>query len=117
MSEENKYHPDGEYKEYHSNGQLSLFCYYLDNVLNGEYKRWNEKGILIEHCFYVENKKHGLYIQWDNDGKLIKKVFYSEDSLCDDFEFLPPSEICQLNKKEEKVKIKKSTDRVFFLEM
>jgi len=50
--EDEKHNVQGEYKVWHGNGQLKVYCIYKDNVLHGEYKSWYSDGQPQYHCFY-----------------------------------------------------------------
>lgn len=44
---------NGEYRDYHLNGNLATICNYVDGRANGEYKRYDEEGNLIKTEYYV----------------------------------------------------------------
>lgn len=43
---------DGEFKEWHENGQPYIHCFYSSDELTGEYKEWDKNGSLKIHVFY-----------------------------------------------------------------
>ena len=45
----------GEYKYFHSNGTLSIHCFYKDGKRHGEYKWWWSDGTLGTHCFFKDD--------------------------------------------------------------
>ena len=70
---------NGEYKEYHDNGQLSMHAFYKDDKKNGEYKKWYSNGQLSRHSFYKDDKKDGEYKTWYDNGQLYIHAFYKDD--------------------------------------
>jgi antitoxin component YwqK of YwqJK toxin-antitoxin module len=42
----------GEYKEWYSDGQLFMHCFYKNGKREGECKLWRSNGQLFMHCFY-----------------------------------------------------------------
>jgi antitoxin component YwqK of YwqJK toxin-antitoxin module len=44
----------GEYKEWHDNGQLYMHCFFVDDKLHGEFKWWYPNGQLRMHCYFVD---------------------------------------------------------------
>src|SRR4051812_4733635 len=61
---------NGEYKEYHDNGQLIRHCYYKDGNLDGEYKSWYDNG------YYKDDKLEGEYKRWHDNGRLYIHTYY-----------------------------------------
>lgn len=57
----------GDYKEYHSNGNLKLLILYMNNVKDGYYKEWYYNGNIKIKCNYKNNVKHGKYKEFWND--------------------------------------------------
>ena len=47
---------NGEYKMWHSNGQLSFSGNYKDNLKNGEFEQFNESGTLLKKGNYQDGK-------------------------------------------------------------
>ena len=70
------YLDEGEYKDWHSNGQLRVLSNYKEGKKNGEYKMWYEDGKLHLFCNYKEDKLEGEYKLWYMDGKLITDEVY-----------------------------------------
>jgi antitoxin component YwqK of YwqJK toxin-antitoxin module len=86
---------EGEYKKWHSNGQLFINCNYNDKMeLKGEYKMWNSDGQLLIHSFYRginsnyysiiyqgedDKRFKGVYKLWDESGKLEKHIIFNND--------------------------------------
>jgi len=51
---------NGEHKQWHENGQLSVQCHYANGKMEGEYKEWHPDGELMEHDVYVYGESLGL---------------------------------------------------------
>ena len=60
----------GECKQWHDNGQLSVHCFYVDSQVHGECKRWHASGQMRMHCFYVDGESQGECKQWHDSGEL-----------------------------------------------
>lgn len=60
---------EGEYKEWHKNGQLYEQCVFVNGDRNGEYRLWYDNGQLSKHCSYQNNKLHGEYKSWYKDDE------------------------------------------------
>ena len=52
---------NGEYKQWHNNGQLCEEYTYVNNNINGEYKSWHDNGQLHKQYTYVNNNINGEY--------------------------------------------------------
>jgi antitoxin component YwqK of YwqJK toxin-antitoxin module len=78
-------HKQGEYKEWHDNGQLYVHCFFVDGKQHGEYKWWYENGQLWEHCFYVDGNRHGECKAWYSNGQLQMHCFYQNGEVVVDF--------------------------------
>jgi antitoxin component YwqK of YwqJK toxin-antitoxin module len=48
---------EGLYQSWYENGQLSLQCNYINDVLEGPYKSWHKNGQLHIECKYVNGKR------------------------------------------------------------
>jgi len=59
---------EGEYKEWHQNGELRRHCYYVDGKLEGESKQWYNSGQIYEDSNFVCDELVGSYKQWNNHG-------------------------------------------------
>jgi len=46
----------GEFKLYHSNGQLEIHCFYKDDKIHGEYKRYYKDGSIDYKRYYSNGK-------------------------------------------------------------
>ncbi len=61
---------NGEYKEWHDNGQLYVQYHYIKDKIYGEYKEWCENGQLSHQTQYIEGKIHGEYKAWFDNSQL-----------------------------------------------
>ncbi len=67
---------NGEYRQWHDNGQLMDLSMYVEGKLNGEYKRWWSNGQLWEQTTYAEGTLHGEYKLWWDNGQLRFQTTY-----------------------------------------
>ena len=49
--------------------------------LQGEYKSWHSNGNMCEHCFYVDSLWHGESRVWHDDGTLEWRQFWVNNEL------------------------------------
>ncbi len=54
-------HIQGEYKDFHENGQLWGHVFYQNGKRHGEYKEYFKNGQLWVHSFYQNDKRHRDY--------------------------------------------------------
>ena len=77
---------EGEYNEFHKNGQLALKGFYVKNKRDGVFQEWDEEGKLILYKCYSSDILNGVCQEMVN-GKLILDKFYINgvaiDSLCE----------------------------------
>ena len=66
---------NGEYKEWHDNGQLYIQSFYQNGNLDGEYKEWHDNGQLNIHTLYTNGFREGERKEWYRDGEY-KKWYY-----------------------------------------
>ena len=59
----------GEYKSWHSKGNMCEHCFYVDSKLHGERKRWHEDGTLWSHRFYIDGELYRDIIENPVDEK------------------------------------------------
>jgi antitoxin component YwqK of YwqJK toxin-antitoxin module len=71
---------NGEYLEWHDNGQLWKKCTYTDGKLNGEYLKWSN-GQQSKKCTYTDGKLNGEYLEWYSNGQQSKKCTYTDGKL------------------------------------
>jgi antitoxin component YwqK of YwqJK toxin-antitoxin module len=60
---------NGEYLEWHENGQQYKKCTYTDGKLNGEYLSWFSNGQQYTKCTYTDGIKNGDYLTWYDNGQ------------------------------------------------
>jgi antitoxin component YwqK of YwqJK toxin-antitoxin module len=72
---------EGEYNEWHENGQLWVHCFYKKGKRHGELKDWDYYGQLREHSFYKEGKLDGEYKSWYDNGEPFEICMYKEGEL------------------------------------
>ena len=70
----------GEYKDWHSNGQMYDHDYFVDDQRQGECKQWYENGQMSEHAIYCAGRARGEYKSWDDNGSVDRHDFRSDDS-------------------------------------
>lgn len=80
MSSEQKTKPEGEYKSFHSDGQIKTRGFYRDGKLEGEYKLWYYNGRLEERKFYADGNLEGKRQIWKPNGELWAQLFYRRGS-------------------------------------
>jgi len=76
---------EGEYKEWYSNGELAIHCFYENGEREGEYKEWYENGQLDTHCFYKDDLREGEYKSWYYNGELWEHCFYKNGKIIKDY--------------------------------
>ena len=71
---------DGEYKEWHENGQLRVHSYYKDGQLHGECKIWDENGELVDHGFYNRTQRvEKIFVNAKPGHILVDGNYYADD--------------------------------------
>ena len=65
----------GEYKSYHSDGQLYVNCHFNNGQFHGEYKRYGKGGQLLRHAYYVNGDEVHNFIK-DGDSEFIRTCLY-----------------------------------------
>ena len=68
----------GEYIEYHPNGQIEWRGNCVNGNWHGEVKEYYPCGQLREHSFFNYGVRHGLYKEYDNHGGLCDSTFYCD---------------------------------------
>lgn len=66
----------GTYKSFYSNGNLKLESSYIYGVLHGPYAEYYESGTKKMLVEYVNDEKHGEQINYDEKGKVLSKALY-----------------------------------------
>ncbi len=69
----------GEYRDYHFNGQLWEHSFYLNNKRHGDYKVYHKNGQLWVHSFYQNDKRHGDFRRYNEDSELEYATFYYQN--------------------------------------
>ena len=69
----------GEYKDYHDNGQLWEHTFFQNDKRHGEYKDYHYNGQLWEHSFYQNGKLHGEHKSYRINGQLKYASFFYQD--------------------------------------
>ena len=69
---------NGEYKEWHPNGQKKLQSYYKDDKKEGSYQRWWSHGKIYQECTYKDDKIEGLHQTWYANEQKMEEFIYKE---------------------------------------
>ncbi len=72
---------EGQHKQWHANGQLWDERTYKDGKLDGLCKYWYETGQLQGECTYKDGKLDGLYKYWYANGQLGNECTYKDGKL------------------------------------
>jgi len=67
---------EGEYKEWHENGQLRVQTTYKNGKQHGEYKDWYSNGQLWNHQYKDNGSLHGEDKCWKRNGSLFLKNYW-----------------------------------------
>ncbi len=70
---------------YYNNDQMSAQYYKIDDKYDGEYKQWHENGQLWVYCFYKNGEKDGKFKRWFENGQLFQYCFYKDGVLIKDY--------------------------------
>ena len=63
----------------HSNGQLSKEINYTDGKIHGSYKEWYSNGQLsVEYNINKEGKRDGFWREWYENGQLLHEAKYKD---------------------------------------
>jgi antitoxin component YwqK of YwqJK toxin-antitoxin module len=66
----------GEYKDYHENGQLWVHSFYINGNRHGEYKSFYGNGRKFEHIFFQNGNIHGEYKAYHDNGIILRETFF-----------------------------------------
>lgn len=66
---------EGPYKQWWTNGNQSVECFFRDSLLDGKFLSWHENGQKEYECFYKNGEILGEYKEWNEKGDLIKHTF------------------------------------------
>ena len=69
---------EGEWLEYHENGQLKIKRNYKDGKLEGESLWYHKNGQLESKGNFKEDEKEGEWLHYRSNGKLWRKYYYKE---------------------------------------
>ena len=69
---------EGEWLEYHENGQLKIKRNYKDGKLEGESLWYHKNDQLESKGNYKDNEKEGKWLHYRSNGKLWRKYYYKE---------------------------------------
>jgi antitoxin component YwqK of YwqJK toxin-antitoxin module len=69
---------NGEYLEWHDNGQQHIKCTYTDGKRNGEYLAWHDNGQQHIKCTHTDGKLNGEYLSWHENGQQWEKCTYTD---------------------------------------
>ena len=69
---------EGEYKEYHENGQMAEAGSFTNNEENGSYVKYYENGVKMNETPYVKGIINGVMIDYYPNGKIKLKTTYLE---------------------------------------
>lgn len=91
---------EGEYKEFHENGQLSALMHYKDDSLSGQAKEYYDNGHLKSSYYYLNNEIEGEFLSFYRNKKPesnrkfknglldgIEKVYYENGELSSLFNY------------------------------
>ncbi len=57
------YEGEGERKDWHTNGQLWIRCFFKNDKYEGEFKAWDSSGNLINHLLYKNDEAIKNYLK------------------------------------------------------
>ena len=69
---------EGEWLEYHENGQLKIKRNYKDGKLEGESLWYHKNGQLESKGNFKDDEKEGEWLHYRRNGKLWRKYYYKE---------------------------------------
>lgn len=69
----------GEQRSFHPNGELKLVKKYRDGKIHGPYIEYDSTGIIQEEGFYKKGKRQGEWWYYHENGKLEEIVTYTAD--------------------------------------
>uniref|UniRef100_A0A6C0E999 Uncharacterized protein n=1 Tax=viral metagenome TaxID=1070528 RepID=A0A6C0E999_9ZZZZ len=67
---------NGEYKEWWNNGQIKLYCHYVNGKEDGSYAQWYSNGNLKSQANYVNRTLNGKYTSYYENGNKEMESFY-----------------------------------------
>ena len=69
---------DGTVFDHYENGVIKLLIEFKNGMKNGDYKKWHSNGQLIFKGYYVDGIENGVFEEFDIYGKKIIKIKYKE---------------------------------------
>ena len=69
---------EGEWLEYHENGQLKIKRNYKDGKLEGQSLWYHKNGQLESKGNFKDDEKEGEWLHYRRDGKLWRKYYYKK---------------------------------------
>lgn len=77
------YKPDGDFRQYHENGQLAKACRFIDGELEGEYWKYyadslptRPAGQVEFRGFYKDGEANGMFLWYYENGQLDQECTY-----------------------------------------
>jgi len=72
---------NGEYKEYHDNGQLKNHRFYSNSLLDGDFFEYTDDNILIRKSMYTNGKLNGPTIFYTSSGEILREELYTNGQI------------------------------------
>lgn len=69
---------DGTVFDHYENGVIKLLIEFKNGMKNGDYKKWHSNGQLVFKGYYVDGIENGVFEEFDIYGKKIIKIKYKE---------------------------------------
>ena len=69
---------DGTVFDHYENGVIKLLIEFKNGIKNGDYKNWHSNGQLILKGYYVDGLENGVFEEFDIYGKKMTKIKYKE---------------------------------------
>ena len=64
--------------DHYENDGIKLLIEYKDGIKNGDYKKWHSNGQLIFKGAYINGTEYGIFEEFDIYGKKLSKTKYKE---------------------------------------
>ena len=69
---------DGTVFDHYENGVIKLLIEFKNGMKNGDYKKWHSNGQLVFKGYYVDGIENGVFEEFDIYGKKTLKIKYKE---------------------------------------
>jgi antitoxin component YwqK of YwqJK toxin-antitoxin module len=69
----------GQYRTWHTNGQLFIERNFINGLFHGLCRIWYENGQSYNEATYKDGLRHGLYREWYSNGQLWMECTYIND--------------------------------------